>query len=43
MHYGSKGWYVEQLKQAGVRTYEERKIERYKKHVLAKLLEQKTK
>lgn len=38
MHYGSKGWYVEKLKEAGVRTYEERKVERYKKHVLAKLL-----
>lgn len=39
MHYGSKGWYVEKLKQAGVRTYEERKVERYKKHVLKQLLD----
>lgn len=39
MHRGSKGWYVEELKKAGVRRYEERKVESYKKHVLANLLE----
>lgn len=39
MHIGSKGWYVEELKKAGVRRYEERKVESYKKHVLANLLE----
>jgi hypothetical protein len=39
MHYGSKGWYVEKLKEAGVRTYEGRKVEKYKKFVLANLLE----
>ncbi|WLR51202.1 DUF2639 domain-containing protein [Bacillus tianshenii] len=39
MHTGSKGWYVEKLKEKGVRTYGPRKIESYKKHVLANLLE----
>jgi hypothetical protein len=39
MHIGSKGWYVEQLKEKGVRRYEERKLESYKKHILANLLE----
>ncbi|WP_456272086.1 DUF2639 domain-containing protein [Bacillus sp. AK031] len=39
MHTGSKGWYVQQLKEKGVRRYEERKVESYKKHVLATLLE----
>lgn len=39
MHVGSKGWYVEELKKAGVRRHEDRKIEAYKKHVLHNLLE----
>ncbi|MRG87433.1 YflJ family protein [Salinibacillus xinjiangensis] len=39
MHIGSKGWYVNELKKVGVRRFEERKIESYKKHVLANLLE----
>lgn len=39
MHKGSKGWYVQQLKEKGVRRYEERKVESYKKHILANLLE----
>ncbi|BCB02436.1 MULTISPECIES: YflJ family protein [Bacillaceae] len=39
MHIGSKGWYVQELKKAGVRHYEERYVESYKKHVLANLLE----
>ncbi|TMU84981.1 DUF2639 domain-containing protein [Bacillus sp. BHET2] len=39
MHKGSKGWYVHELKKAGVRHYEERYVESYKKHVLANLLE----
>ncbi|MGX1266045.1 hypothetical protein RKD55_003849 [Rossellomorea marisflavi] len=42
MHVGSKGWYVEELKKAGVRRHEERKVEAYKKHVLANLLERTT-
>ncbi|MBM7572410.1 DUF2639 domain-containing protein [Aquibacillus albus] len=41
MHVGSKGWYVEQLKSKGIRRLEGRKIERYKKYVLANLLEEK--
>ncbi|MCT2534446.1 YflJ family protein [Aquibacillus koreensis] len=41
MHIGSKGWYVEELKNIGVRRHEGRKIEKYKKHVLANLLEEK--
>lgn len=41
MHIGSKGWYVEELKNIGVRRFEGRKIEKYKKHVLANLLEEK--
>jgi hypothetical protein len=39
MHIGSKGWYVEQLKEKGIRYYGELKVESYKKHVLANLLE----
>ncbi|WP_110943299.1 YflJ family protein [Virgibacillus senegalensis] len=41
MHVGSKGWYVSKLKNLGVRHIEGRKIERYKKPVLANLLEEK--
>ncbi|WP_186575835.1 YflJ family protein [Aquibacillus kalidii] len=41
MHIGSKGWYVEKLKENGVRRIEGRKIEKYKTHVLANLLEEK--
>lgn len=41
MHVGSKGWYVEQLKHVGVRRLEGRKIEKYKKPVLANLLAEK--
>ncbi|SDK35340.1 DUF2639 domain-containing protein [Sediminibacillus albus] len=43
MHIGSKGWYVNELKSLGVRRLEGRKIERYKKPVLANLLEEKQK
>ncbi|SET73484.1 Protein of unknown function [Salinibacillus kushneri] len=43
MHIGSKGWYVNELKKIGVSRHEERKIESYKKHVLANLLESKQK
>ncbi|MDL4841819.1 YflJ family protein [Aquibacillus rhizosphaerae] len=41
MHVGSKGWYVEELKNIGVRQIEGHKIEKYKIHVLANLLEEK--
>jgi hypothetical protein len=40
MHVGSKGWYVEELKKLGIRYYGPRKLENYKKHVLANLLEE---
>lgn len=43
MHVGSKGWFVSELKKHGVSYYEERKIESYKKPILANLLEQKQK
>lgn len=43
LHVGSKGWYVEKLKDKGVRHYEGRKIEKFKAHVLANLLEEKNK
>ncbi|MBM7704301.1 YflJ family protein [Metabacillus iocasae] len=39
MHVGSKGWYVQELKKRGVRRYEDRKVESYKTHILANLLE----
>ncbi|MDQ0163492.1 YflJ family protein [Bacillus alveayuensis] len=39
MYFGSKGWYVKELKKLGIRHYEGRKLESYKTHVLAKLLE----
>ncbi|MFD2656434.1 MULTISPECIES: YflJ family protein [Gracilibacillus] len=41
MHVGSKGWYVEKLKEKGVRYIEGRKIEKYKAHILANLLDEK--
>ncbi|MRH44607.1 DUF2639 domain-containing protein [Aquibacillus halophilus] len=41
MHVGSKGWYVEELKNIGVRHLEGRKIEKYKTHILANLLDEK--
>lgn len=37
MYVGSKGWYVQKLKEKGIRYIEGRKIERYKAHVLANL------
>lgn len=30
MHYGSKGWYVEELKKLGMTKYEGRKLQSYK-------------
>ncbi|QGH33384.1 DUF2639 domain-containing protein [Gracilibacillus salitolerans] len=41
MHVGSKGWYVEKLKEKGVRYIEGRKIEKFKTHILANLLDEK--
>ncbi|WP_407270825.1 DUF2639 domain-containing protein [Radiobacillus sp. PE A8.2] len=40
MHVDSKGWYVEQLKHTWIRRFGGRKIEKYKIHVLANLLEE---
>ncbi|WP_235715424.1 YflJ family protein [Halalkalibacter wakoensis] len=40
MYTGSKGWYVKKLKEQGVRYIEDRKIEQFKTHVLANLLEE---
>ncbi len=37
MHIGSKGWYVQQLKDRGIRYIDGKKIEKYKSHVLANL------
>lgn len=41
MHYGSKGWYVEELKKKGITHYEGRKLQSFKKYFLANLLETK--
>lgn len=41
MHYGSKGWYVEELRKIGVSTYEGKKTQSFKKYFLARLLEHK--
>lgn len=37
MYYGSKGWYVHELKKLGIRHYEGRKLESYRGHVLRNL------
>ncbi|KGX93002.1 hypothetical protein N781_14115 [Pontibacillus halophilus JSM 076056 = DSM 19796] len=37
MHIGTKGWYVYELKKLGMNRYEDRKLESYKKHILANL------
>lgn len=39
MHFGSKGWYVSELKKLGIRYYEGKKLESFRTHVLARLLE----
>ncbi|WP_459500590.1 YflJ family protein [Bacillus sp. C1] len=39
MYFGSKGWYVKELKKLGIRTYGGRKLESYRTHILARLLE----
>lgn len=38
MYYGTKGWYVAELKKLGIRYYEGRKLESYRGHVLRNLL-----
>ena len=38
MYYGTKGWYVYELKKLGVNYYEGRKLESYRAHVLRNLL-----
>ncbi len=38
MYYGTKGWYVAELKKLGVRYHEGRKLESYCGHVLRNLL-----
>ena len=38
MYYGTKGWYVAELKKLGVRDYEGRKLESYREQVLRNLL-----
>ncbi|AZV69351.1 DUF2639 domain-containing protein [Bacillus cereus] len=38
MYYGTKGWYVAELKNLGVRYHEGRKLESYRGHVLRNLL-----
>lgn len=42
MHYGSKGWYVEELKKKGITHYEGRKLQSFKKYFLAICWKQKT-
>nr|WP_144558234.1 DUF2639 domain-containing protein [Bacillus pumilus] len=41
MHYGSKGWYVEELKKVGVRKDEGRKVERLKRYLVGNVVEEK--
>ncbi|KYG30287.1 hypothetical protein AZF08_13165 [Bacillus gaemokensis] len=38
MYYGSKGWYVAELKKSGIRYHEGRKLESYRGHSLRGLL-----
>lgn len=38
MYYGTKGWYVAELKKLGVRYHEGQKLESYRGHVLRNLL-----
>lgn len=38
-HYGTKGWYVAELKKLGITKIEGHKTEKYKAHVLASALE----
>ncbi|MDE5415631.1 YflJ family protein [Alkalihalobacterium chitinilyticum] len=42
MHVGSKGWYVQKLKEQGIRSIDGRKLELYKTHILANLYHGKT-
>ncbi|PDY44628.1 YflJ family protein [Bacillus pseudomycoides] len=41
MYFGTKGWYVAELKKLGVRYFEGRKLESYRGHVLRNLLAEK--
>ncbi|MBY8914426.1 YflJ family protein [Bacillus sp. YC2] len=41
MHYGSKGWYVAELKKKGITEYEGRKLQSFKTYFLANLLKTK--
>ncbi|MCP8967027.1 YflJ family protein [Ectobacillus ponti] len=36
-HIYSKGWYIQQLKSAGISKHQQRKLETYKTYVLANL------
>ncbi|MBE7104859.1 DUF2639 domain-containing protein [Bacillus cereus] len=38
MYYGTKGWYVAELKKLGIRYHDGRKLENYRGHVLRNLL-----
>lgn len=38
MYYGTKGWYVAELKKLGIRYHDGRKLESYRGHVLRNLL-----
>lgn len=42
MHFGSKGWIINELKKLGITKYEGRKLETYKTHVLYNLLKKET-
>lgn len=39
-HYGTKGYYVAELKKLGIRSLEGRKLESFKAHVLLNALEE---
>ncbi|GAB6454643.1 MULTISPECIES: YflJ family protein [Bacillus cereus group] len=36
-YFGSKGWYVQQLRALGITKHEDRKLESYRTHILANL------
>lgn len=40
MHFGSKGWYVLELKKRGIRYIDGKKLETYKTYILANLYKQ---
>ncbi|CAI8731377.1 MULTISPECIES: YflJ family protein [Bacillus] len=41
MYFGTKGWYVAELKKLGVRYLDGKKLESYRAHVLRNLLAEK--